>query len=173
MRLLREFVFGFVALSFVLSVSDNTNSDIGEIYNGISLMNENIDSEGFDSDLLKLYTSPSSVDNRVDGLYAKTNFDSSQIVCELKGNLIPISSMYYGSSLPIVFNNITRQSYALEGNSACHHIQDCVNVSSSSLDVLDNCQYNSYFQMTELGKIFLINYETVEKNGEFFASFGK
>ena len=165
--------FALLSLSNFDNSVDDFDKEILDVYDGIYVRDETIDEEGFDSDLLKLAVEPSLVDQSVDGLYAKASFDTVQIVCELKGDLIPLHNIYYGSSLPVVLNNITLQKYGLEGNSVCHHTQDCIDTSSTNLNQLGNCTYNAFFHVTELGKIFLYNKGPVAAGEEFYVSYGR
>jgi len=141
------------------------------------------DTDGFDSDLLRLSIQNSTIIPDAKGLFSKKNISMSddvvKILCEFRGFLIPMASVFPWSVVPSITNPVTQLSYGLEGNSVCHHVQDCVNLTShynpnvttEGYDLYPNCSYNAMLRF-DYGKAFLVPIREIKEGEEIFASFG-
>lgn len=146
------------------------------------------ETEGFDTDLFRLSIQNSTVIPNAHGLFSKQDLSPNttnevvKIICEFRGYLIPMDSVLPGSVLPSVANEVTGDVYALEGNSVCHHVQDCVDLNSNpsggtdsrnrtGFDLYPNCIYNTML-IYEFGKAFLVPLREIKAGDELFASFG-
>lgn len=141
-----------------------------------------ISNEGFDSDCLTVQLKPTRLPLKSPYLYQDynpRNFSLSQnyrgysgplglfsvvassigdILCELRGDLIPTSDSFPFDAIPIVIGPDQRE-YVLQGNTICTMVNDCFDPSLSKN--FEGCNYNARFEYT-FGKIVLKATTTID-----------
>lgn len=159
---------------FLLIININIIKYIKTENNLLNLQDE------FDSDLLLLHLKNSTFNSNILGVFSNIEIPINPLIilCEVRGDLIPLKNIFPMNPLFTVRNEILNETFGIEGNSICHHVRDCVdinnyNMNDNELLLYDNCNYNAEFITTKLGKMYLINIKPIKQNDEIFVSFGK
>ena len=168
MRLLLEPLALFVAYSWLEDVLSCDFSREGfdsdclsvEVREFLPIGRNNLN-QNFDKTFLNF--SFSTEQESIPGLYSTANFVRGDLLCEVKGELIPTSELYHLSAL-LEVKLPNGKKYSLQPTSACGVVQDCI-ISSSS-------RCNVEFRATSMGKLLLYASTDVASGEGIFASYG-
>ena len=127
------------------------------------------------SDFLKIELKNATYVPSITGLYSKSFIrgyadNTLSVICEFRGDLIPFDDAYF--PFPMVVNSITKQNYIIEGDSPCHHVNDCIDLSSENFEMFPGCSYNAVFDMSVTGKFYLYSKRDIAPGEEIFVNYG-
>ncbi|CAM9831269.1 unnamed protein product [Ectocarpus fasciculatus] len=145
-----------------------------------------------DSDYLHLDIRPTTLPFPVgDGVFAKFDIPSGEILCEYRGPVIMGSTRYPSDKLFTINlpEDGVMQPYHIIGEGICAHINDCADIlgkqytlediqelrynESASLPTYPGYSYNAHYLKTALGKVFIASVTDIKANTEIFFSYGK
>lgn len=132
------------------------------------------------SDTLLLYIKKSSLPRNIgEGVFARKDIPAGSIVCEYRGNVVPMTDPVTQLSDKVMGLNVAGVDYAILGDNICAIINDAANVLDTPKfdDMGEYLPYRGFGNNCEMvgnfGKLFYVSTRDIDKGEELFVSYGR